>query len=95
MPRAERRLAVATRVTPEAAVEITVKDNGTGIRPAEQARLFEPFYTTKSQGLGLGLTICSSIVKAHGGTLTVANGEDTGAVATCSLPMQEMLLAAQ
>jgi C4-dicarboxylate-specific signal transduction histidine kinase len=95
MPRAQRRLAVSTRITPEAAVEITVKDNGTGIRPAEQARLFEPFYTTKSQGLGLGLTICSSIVKAHGGTLTLANGEDTGAVATCSLPMQEMLLAAQ
>jgi PAS domain S-box-containing protein len=95
MPRAQRRLAVATRVTPEAAVEITVKDNGTGIRSAEQARLFEPFYTTKADGLGLGLAICSTIVEAHGGTLTLANDDAGGALATLSLPAQEMLLAAQ
>jgi C4-dicarboxylate-specific signal transduction histidine kinase len=94
-PAGQRTVAVTTRMTPAGTVEVPVKDNGTGIRSTEQSRLFEPFYTTENHGLGLGLTICSTIARAHGGDLTLVNGEDDGAVATLSIPVQEMLMAAQ
>jgi C4-dicarboxylate-specific signal transduction histidine kinase len=94
-PPAQRIIAVLTHATASGAVEVAVKDRGTGIRPAEDGRVFRPFFTTKSHGLGLGLTICSTIVEAHGGTLSLANDNAGGAVAVFSLPAQEMLIAAQ
>jgi len=91
----QRLVEISTRSTQTGAVEILVKDRGPGIRPLENGRLFEPFYTTKEHGLGLGLTICSTIVQAHGGNLTLANGDVGGAIARLSVPSQEMLIAAQ
>jgi signal transduction histidine kinase len=76
-------------------VRLRVIDNGSGIRTEEQDQLFKPFYTSKAHGLGLGLTICSTIAQAHGGKLTLENHEDGGAVATLTLPAQELPVPAK
>ena len=94
-PIAQRLILICTRTTQTGSVEILVKDRGPGIRSVEKHRLFEPFYTTKDHGLGLGLTICSTIVQAHGGNLSLSDNDDGGTTASVSLPAQEMLIAAQ
>jgi signal transduction histidine kinase len=94
-PVAQRIVTISTRATPAGAVEVLVKDCGTGIQAMEQVRIFEPFYTTKTHGLGLGLAICSTIAEAHGGNIKLANDEGGGAVARLSVPAQEMLVAAK
>ena len=63
-----RHLLVRTRQV-DGAVEISVDDSGPGFTPEQYARMFEPFYTTKPQGLGLGLSISRAIVRAHEGQL--------------------------
>jgi signal transduction histidine kinase len=70
----------------ESRLLITVEDSGTGIDPADFDRIFDPFYTTKSHSMGMGLSICRSIIEMHGGRLTVARGEPDGAVFQVSLP---------
>jgi signal transduction histidine kinase len=95
-PLARRLITISTRATPAGIIKVLVKDRGPGIKPAQRDRLFEPFFTTKDHGLGLGLTICSTIVEAHGGKITLSNDvPGGGAVAGFSLPAQEMLVAAQ
>jgi PAS domain S-box-containing protein len=94
-PVAQRRINIYTRATPAGTVEVVVKDNGPGINPVDGKRLFVPFYTTKNHGLGLGLTICSTILQKHGGTMTLRNDDAGGAVAGFSLPIPGMLVAAQ
>jgi signal transduction histidine kinase len=82
----DRLLLVRTRATAQGGVEIAVADRGTGIPPADLERVFEPFVTTKAQGLGLGLSICRSIVEAHGGFVRAANNADRGATLRFELP---------
>jgi two-component system sensor kinase FixL len=65
--------------------QISVRDCGTGIPPALIERLFEPFVTTKPEGLGLGLSISRTIVAAHGGRLWAENNIDGGATLHCLL----------
>ncbi len=94
-PVAQRLVTVSTLITRAGVIEARVKDSGPGIQPAEESRVFEPFYTTKPHGLGLGLAICSTIIKAHGGDIELSNDNSGGAVAKISLPVRSILLAAQ
>lgn len=66
---------------------LTVQDSGHGIPPEVLPRLFEPFYTTRSGGLGLGLSLCESLVTGMGGSLTAANAETGGAIFTLRIPL--------
>lgn len=82
-------LEISSRPTPmhgERAVEITVADTGGGVPEQVLHRLFEPFYTTKEGGTGLGLPIVRRIVEAHGGTIRLQNGAQ-GLVVTVVLPL--------
>jgi signal transduction histidine kinase len=54
---------------------VALTDHGTGIRPEDMNRLFDAFFSTKPTGLGMGLRICSSIVRAHGGNIWAANND--------------------
>ena len=95
MPVEQRQVNIRTRETPAGAVEVLVRDHGPGIKPADAKQVFTPFYTTKDHGLGLGLTICSTIIRKHGGTINLRNDDAGGAVAEVSLPARVMLMAAQ
>jgi signal transduction histidine kinase len=68
-------------------VLLTIEDFGPGIDQKNIERIFEPFYTTKSQGMGMGLSICRSIVEAHGGHLIAEPGRLHGLVLQVSLPI--------
>ena len=65
---------------------IVVEDSGTGIEPEDAKRIFEAFFTTKAEGMGMGLSICRSIVESHGGRITVANANPYGSVFQVILP---------
>jgi two-component system sensor histidine kinase FlrB len=71
----------------EAAVLVRVSDSGPGMAPEVQARLFEPFFTTRADGTGLGLAIVRSVVHAHGGEVAVESAPGRGAVFTVRLPL--------
>jgi C4-dicarboxylate-specific signal transduction histidine kinase len=73
------------------AVRVEVRDTGTGLDPERAAQLFEPFYTTKAGGLGIGLSISRSIVEAHGGRLTAGANAPHGAVFCIRLLVQERM----
>jgi PAS domain S-box-containing protein len=81
-----RELLIASRLDASGAVLVAVKDVGIGLDPQGAERVFEPFYTTKAEGLGMGLTICRSIIEAHGGRLWASANEPSGAVFQFTLP---------
>ncbi|MCB4800832.1 two-component system sensor kinase FixL [Methylobacterium brachiatum] len=74
-----RDLAIVARRLPPGMVEIAVADTGPGISEVVADRLFQPFVTTKRTGMGVGLSICRTIIEAHGGRLTVERNPDGGA----------------
>jgi signal transduction histidine kinase len=68
---------------------VGVEDTGTGLDPAVARHIFEPFYTTKSDGLGMGLSICLSIVQAHGGELWASTRTPYGSALRFTIPLAE------
>ena len=82
-----RRLVVRTTSIDESNVLVEVQDSGTGIAAEKLDSIFEPFVTSKPEGLGLGLSICRSIIERHGGTITAANNPDRGATFSIRLPI--------
>ena len=76
---AERELLISTRHEPDG-VSVEVRDSGPGFAPATLERVFEAFYTTKPGGLGLGLSICRSIIEAHDGRLWARPNAPRGAI---------------
>lgn len=85
----DRRLVLAARVVQGGMVRVSVSDRGPGIAPSDLERVFEPFVTTKSRGLGLGLSVCRTIVTAHEGELWAVNNDDRGATFHFTLPVFE------
>jgi two-component system NtrC family sensor kinase len=84
MPRGGR---LTIRVAREGeGVRIAVSDTGFGISAEDRAKLFEPFFTTRPEGTGLGLSVSYGIVKAHGGRIDVESSPGHGAVFTVTLP---------
>jgi C4-dicarboxylate-specific signal transduction histidine kinase len=68
-------------------LRVRVADRGPGIGPEAAAHLFEPFFTSKADGLGLGLNICRTIIESHGGHLAFENRDEGGAVFFFTLPI--------
>lgn len=77
---------VTTRKNEQGEVEIIVRDNGPGLSPEVARTAFEPFHTTKPDGLGLGLAICRSLVESLGGRLALVDNSAQGALFCCTLP---------
>lgn len=82
----ERVLSVSTHHDASGRVQVLISDTGPGIPRELLTRIFSPFFTTKANGLGLGLSICRRIVAAHGGTLTAQSGPGEGASFRLALP---------
>jgi hypothetical protein len=82
----DRRESVRTVELDNGFVELMVEDSGRGIAEGDLARVFEPFFSTKPEGLGMGLSISRSIVQVHGGRICAENNVGSGAVFHCVLP---------
>ncbi len=92
VPPARRLLRIAAAAD-AAQVSVSVIDNGHGIAPDVAERLFSPFFSTKAEGMGMGLSICRTAIEFHGGTLTHAPHPNGGTVFTFSLPRQDAAAA--
>jgi two-component system sensor kinase FixL len=76
----KRELVISTTMDNEDMVAISVSDTGTGIAPEAASQLFQPFFTTKRQGMGVGLSISRTIIEAHGGRISVAPNPAGGTI---------------
>ena len=83
----KRELVIATSPATENMVEISVADTGSGISSEVSAQLFQPFVTTKSQGMGVGLSISRTIIEAHGGSITPRPNPGGGTIFSFTLPI--------
>jgi signal transduction histidine kinase len=82
----ERILTIRSRRMADKNIQISVADTGHGIPPGDEEAIFESYYTTKPEGLGLGLSLSRSIVDAHGGQLWAESHGANGATFHCTIP---------
>jgi signal transduction histidine kinase len=82
-----RELVITARKLDSGQVQVTVEDSGIGLDPNTMARIFEPFYTTKPGGMGMGLSISRSILVSHGGRLWATANDGPGTSFHFTLPM--------
>jgi PAS domain S-box-containing protein len=84
-----RELMISTEVSPGGGLLVAVGDSGSGVAPEDRERIFESFYTTKASGVGIGLSICRSIIDAHGGQIWTEAHHHRGAVFRITLPQHK------
>jgi signal transduction histidine kinase len=87
VPRGERHLRLVTGFDRKSIVSLYIQDSGPGINPEDQDRIFDPFFTTKPTGMGMGLSICRTIIETHGGRLRLAKTNHRGSSFEISLPI--------
>lgn len=85
LPPGERTVVIRSRHDPDGRIFVDVQDGGPGIDAELERKLFTPFFSTKTHGMGLGLHICRSIVEAHGGHITIRRAEGKGSIFSFSL----------
>jgi signal transduction histidine kinase len=88
-----RVLSITSKLSEPDRVEVSIEDTGTGIDPANLAQIFKPLFTTKERGMGMGLSICHSIIEGHGGRIWVEPGPGRGSIFRVSLPKNDPTMA--
>jgi C4-dicarboxylate-specific signal transduction histidine kinase len=86
----EHRRLMVTTATTNGHVDVSVEDGGSGIPPGTVNQIFQPFFTTKPDGMGMGLAIAQSIIQAHHGRLSAENNVERGATVRFSLPLRRV-----
>ena len=81
-----RLLTIVSRRSDGGMIEVSVADTGTGIDPADRERIFQSLFTTKASGMGMGLSICRSIIEGHGGRVWATDGSERGSIFRFQLP---------
>jgi hypothetical protein len=89
VPFERRRLTIQARLADERMLEVAVIDRGHGLDEVDAEKIFAPFYTTKPEGMGIGLAICRSIIEFHQGRLWVEAGRDGGSIFRFTVPTEE------
>jgi signal transduction histidine kinase len=86
-PRDGRRLHIGTRIERNSFVLLSIQDSGTGVSPQDRDRVFEAFFTTKPEGMGLGLAICRTIIERYEGRLLLGVSGPRGSTFEIILPV--------
>jgi signal transduction histidine kinase len=79
-------LRIKTELSQSNKVHVSIEDTGTGIKASDVARVFKPMFTTKTRGMGMGLSICQSIIENHAGRIWVSPGANRGSIFQFELP---------
>ena len=81
-----RELRVRSELNDAGQIQVSIEDSGTGISSSDIQRVFDPAFTTKASGMGMGLSICRTIIEDHGGRIWAMQGKPTGSSFSFALP---------